>query len=56
MKELLMLGALGVFLWLLGGFLGRPARQAHDAPSAGPNPEAEVPVADTPIIIDTGVG
>ena len=57
MKELLMVGALGVFVWLLRSFVGRPVRRLpHDVRPPAPNPETDVSMADTPIIIDTGTG
>ena len=52
-----MVGALGVFVWLLRGFVGRPVRrQPDDVRPPAPNPETDVPIANTPIIIDTGTG
>ena len=57
MKELLLLGALGIFVWLLRGFIGPPTRrEPDDARGAAPHPETDVPMADTPIISDTGMG
>jgi hypothetical protein len=55
MKELLMLGALGIFVWLITSFMGPPTRRAPDERSgAAPHPETDVPMADTPVISDTG--
>ncbi len=57
MKELLLLGALGIFIWLLRDFMGPPTRPApDDVRGAVPHPETDVPMANTPVISDTGMG
>ena len=56
MKELLMLGVLGVWLWLLRRVMGPPTRRApDDVRGAAPHPETDAPMAGIPVIGDTGM-
>ncbi len=52
MADLILLGALVVFIWGLLHFSGPPRRRQPHAP----HPETDVPMADTPIILSTGGG
>jgi hypothetical protein len=50
-----MVGVLGLAAWLLSRLLGpRIKRRDLDQRPAGPVPEREMPMADTPVILDTG--